>query len=499
MDFDRQETAKALGELQAKFPNPKGNNKMSIGGTSRQTMDSQMYNRLNMKRSKFQNVDYHNCHFENVAFTASSFHNVAYKNTLLLGNSFACCNFFDCVISENREIEYLGNNFSQSNFTNCIFKGFTLKNSGFLQTLFYNCKFHGTTFQSNTLEGSCFNKCTFADFHAGNTSIEFIELLNSEIKSAQFPFYQFAYIIGVAEYLKSSLDGISFIVNDEIVSQEDYLEQVGNLILFYMDKQEYFPACNLLIATNRVKDAQSVFLSGINQALETLDFRMIRHFCRLAKRHDLLDEVTVYRARKEIDNCLYSNEIPLERLNDFIVNAGEIRKILLSGKSDSVTYSFNIRTNIRRDDKSGIKYIDSLTKEINYTLSQKDWGQLGYQVAVSNHSPFEIIVDVICAVGAIATIAQVIWSIIDKNKEEKAANKLVIPDNYMLADIKLYAKYVDNRIERSKEQLYNLNKKYSQKMMNKYIDEITQQLKTDIAELYSKDIMIFKKSNTDNA
>ena len=33
--------------------------------------------------------------------------------------------------------------------------------------------------------------------------------------------------------------------------------------------------------------------------------------------------------------------------------------------------------------------------------------------------------------------------------------------------------------------------------MNQYIEQITQQLKTDIADLYNKDVMIFKKNNKD--
>lgn len=33
--------------------------------------------------------------------------------------------------------------------------------------------------------------------------------------------------------------------------------------------------------------------------------------------------------------------------------------------------------------------------------------------------------------------------------------------------------------------------------MNQYIEQITQQLKTDITDLYSKDVMIFKKNNAD--
>ncbi|MDE6707312.1 MAG: hypothetical protein K2K06_04655, partial [Oscillospiraceae bacterium] len=261
-------------------------------------------------------------------------------------------------------------------------------------------------------------------------------------------------------------------------------------------KQEYFPACNLLIAKNNVKDAQSVFLNGINLALRTLDFRMIRHFCRLAKQHDLLDEITIYRARKEIENCLFNDTIPPERINDFIVNAGEIRTILLSGKSDSITYNFNIRTNVQKTDKTGIRYIKSLSNAFNDALSQHDFGQLGFQVSISSHSPFEIIIDVICATGAIATIAQLVWSIVEKNHPDTSSDKIIIPDDYIPTDNELYVKYVDTRIELCKEQLLNIKSKYSERKINQYIEQITQQLKTDITELYSKDIMIFRKKNT---
>lgn len=500
MNINQQDLTKALKKLNEKYPDEKANNKKSIGGSAIQSIKNQKYEKLSMKRSRFQNLNYKLCTFKNDAFSASSFRNVVFENTKLIGSSFACCNFFDNQFSAIKKEEsiYIGNNFSQSNFTACNFRNVIFKSSGFLQSLFYNCKFNNVDFQSNTLEGSCFNSCLFEKVNAEHTNVEFIELLNTELKNVTFPFYQFAYIIGASDFLKDTIKEISFEVADKEVSYEEYICQIDNLILYYWDMQEYFPVCNLLIAQGKIEDAQSVFLSGLNLALEALDFRMIRHFCRLAKRHDLLDEVTVYRARKEIENCLFNDKIPPERINDFIVNAGEIRKILLSGKSDSVTYNFNIRTNIHKTDKAGVKYINSLSNELNDALSQYDFGQLGFQVAVSNHSPFEIVVDVICATGALATIAQLIWSIVEKNQHNTNSGKIIIPNEYVQADQMLYAKYIDNRIERCKEQLLNIKSKYSERKINQYIEEITQQLKTDLTELYIKDIMIFKKNNNEN-
>lgn len=498
MNLNQQDLIKALDELNKKYPDLQGNNKKSLGGSDVQNIVNQTYKKLSMKRSCFQNLNYSHCTFENDTFSAATFRNTVFEDTKLIGNSFACCNFFDSqftAITEKNSL-YIGNNFSQSNFTACAFRNVYLESSGFLQVLFYNCKFNSVIFQSNTLEGSCFNGCFLEKVNAGHTNVEFIELLNTKLKDITFPFYQFAYIIGASDFLKEAFSGLSFTVADKEVTYEEYTCQIDNLILYYWDKQEFFPICNLLIAKGRIDDAQSIFLNGINRALETLDFRMIRHFCRLAKRHDLLDEVTVRRARREIENYLFNDTIPLERINDFIINTGEITKILLSGKSDSVTYNFNIRTNVDKANLAGVKYVNTLSNELNDALSQYDLGQLGFQVAVSNHSPFEIIVDVICSAGALATIAQLIWSIVEKRQCSNTLDEKSILDGYIQADQALYVKYIDTRIERCKEQLLNIKSKYSERKINQYIEEITQQLKTDITELYSKDIMIFKKNNT---
>ncbi len=499
MNPSQQEIKKALEELNNNYPSSDMNNKMSTGGAVKQHITNHTYKKLSMKRSRFQNTIFKECTFDNVAFSASSYQNVTFKETKLLGSSFACCNFFNSLFANKKTDDnfYIGNNFSQSSFTACNFNKVKFISSGFLQSLFYNSKFKKVEFQSSTLEGSCFNGCCLEGLNAGHTNVEFIELLNTSLDNVTFPFYQFAYIIGASDFLKESSGKISFATGDKEVSCEEYIRQIDNLIYYYDDKQECFPVCNLLIAKGKMQEAQSVFLNGINQSLDTLDFRMIRHLCRLAKRHDLLDEVTIRRASKKIENYLYNDTVPPERINDYIVNAGEIRKTLLSGKSDSITYNFNIRTNICKKNKGGVAYVNSLSTELNDALSQYDFGQLGFQVAVSNHSPFEIMVDVICSAGALATIAQLIWSIVEKKQSGTNSGKQIVPDDYTPADNALYAKYVDDRIERCKEQLLNIKTKYSEKKMNQYIEQITQQLKTDITDLYSKDVMIFKKNNAD--
>ena len=61
----------------------------------------------------------------------------------------------------------------------------------------------------------------------------------------------------------------------------------------------------------------------------------------------------------------------------------------------------------------------------------------------------------------------------------------------------IVCKYIDERIERAKYEIKDLQNRYKGKKLNQYIDEVTQSLKTDMEDLYSKDIMFFKMNNKD--
>lgn len=94
MNPSSQLLQKALNELNEKYPDSNLNSKTSSGGAIRQTIANQVYKKISMKRSRFQNISYKDCVFDNVAFSASSYYNITFKQTKLSGNSFVCCNFF---------------------------------------------------------------------------------------------------------------------------------------------------------------------------------------------------------------------------------------------------------------------------------------------------------------------------------------------------------------------------------------------------------------------
>lgn len=493
MIFDRSEIEVALSELSKNYFDEKCNNNKRVDfPTEKGIIREITFERLSMKRSHFYNVNYDQCKFINVAFNGSCFDAVDFTETLVEGNSLACCEFTDVTFSGEKE--NVGNNYSQTNFINCHIEQTMFIGNGFFQSIFNHTFINNVIFRSCTLEGSRFINCKLNNVNIGNANIEFVDFFNTYLENVVFPFYQFAYIIGVADYLQSNAN-IILRCGETNVSLQDYASQIDKLILYYYDKTDYFPMCNLYIAKNDIQTATECLLTGINSSLQDLDFRMVRHYCRLARRHNLLNEFTNRRINNAIDSFLTQDSISPEKLNDCIIHVGEIHQILNSRTPNAVELNLRIRTNIEKDNTDGVNYVNSLSNKISSWLSDNTWGHEGFQVAVSNHSPFELIIDVVCASGAIATIADFIWKIITTYKSNDKSNPDGIDDAYYQVDPDLQAKYVNTRIELCKEQLRNLNQKNYNRKMNAYIEEITQQLKTDLAEFYDNDIIIFKKKN----
>ena len=485
--------ANALSALQEQYPDMRVNNNKSIGTTEQQELDNESYIRQSMKRSTITNIKFTQGKFIKNAFSDSYFQSVQFTHNILKGNGFVCCNFIDTNF-EGGEEAYIANNFSQSNFTRCFFENVIISESSLLQILFHSCTFSNVCIQSSTLEGTRFLGGSLKDVNLGQVNIEFVEFMDTSLSNITFPFYQFPYIIGIVDYMAETNANIYLCVNERNISLDEYRNQIDNLILYYESLLEYFPMCNLQIIRGMIGDAKNTLLNGINRALIAMDFRMIHHFCRLAQRHNLLDEVTINRILKAIEGKLTDSNIIPERLNDCIIHAGEIRKILLNERRNGITYNFHIKTNVQKNDNEGVIYINTLCNQLNDALSQNSYGQKGFEIAIANHSPFEIIIDVICAAGSVATIAQLIWSVVEHHKSHKSDVSATIA-GYAPMDTHLYQNYIDTRIDLCKEQLLNLKDKYSSKKLNRHIEEITQKLKTDINELYDKDIMIFKKEN----
>lgn len=493
MDYRQTDIERALAHLAQYFPDQKVNSNKSVCGTVDFPMaiSGVEYARTGMKQSKFNHVVYDSCKFENVALTGSQINSTKFLQTQLNGNSFACCEFFDVEIDGRTCTPFIANNFSLSNFEQCRFSNLQLVSSGMLGSMFHNCCFENVSFQSSTLEGTSFVNCSMAACDLSGVNVEFTRFAKGKFNAVCFPFYQFPYIIGAADYLNSEPPALILRAGEKQVSPSEYREQIDNLILYFMDKHEYFPICNLCITKNALHDAKQYLVDGITIALQHRDFRMIRYFCQLALHHNMMDEFTRQRIMQSVDGFLQSKEIaeiPDTQLNYYMTHIGNIRTLLQSGGADSITLNFTIETDVLRNDLEGVQYINALLGDLNETLAQAD-GQNGFQVMVTNYCPYEIVINVLSGVGSAASIISLVWAAIDAVKKHHTEKK------YTAIEREDYYRCVDMRVDNLCKELLRLQQECSKRRFSKHIKEVTQQLKTDLEELYSKDIMLFKVTN----
>ena len=496
MDYETQKKiSEAIDYLSLNYPDQRLNNNKHVGGSARdpEVISGVNYIRTGMKQSQFEHVIYDGCTFFNVALTGSQFRSVRFYNTILTGNSFACCDFYDIDIDGTKCNEYTANNLSLSSFELCSFMNLTFSSSGILGSYFHNCRLNNVKLRSCTLEGTTFANCHLSNCDLTAVNVEFSQFSKGLLDSVRFPFYQFPYVIGAANIISDPNSNVLVQAGEKIVSMEEYREHLQKLFFYFMDKGQHFPMCNLALAQNDVDAARQYLMDGVLSSLRRRDFRMIRHFCKLALHHDIIDEFTRQRILQEMDVFLQRKDIPDTQLNYFMTYIGTIRTLLYSASSNSAELHFKIATRTKRGDTKGIKYVNSLMADLNESLSQTI-GSTGYQLKVSSFSPFAIDLSVVLSdIGSIASIASLIWSIIAATNNKRTAEPSAIPQ----IDVAEYRGHVDDKIEKLKVDLLQMRQKYSEEEFNEHIGEIIQQLKTDLDELYEKDIMIFKVDNND--
>lgn len=487
MNMDKERITQSIETLNKKYPDSQANSFKSVGGDKEKPLvvTDESYSRKGMKQSKFHFVEFNSCIFDSTALTGSQFHHVCFKNTKIYGSSFACCDLYDTFFYGSKYPELCANNFSLSTFEGCSFFDMRFQNSGMLSSTFHNCVFKNVTFRSSTLEGTRFTKCKLTDCDISSVNVEFISIANSLLENVTFPFYQFPYVIGAANYIMMSDANIGLSTGEKTVALSEFRNALDDLIRFFADKHEYFPMCNLAIAKDDVLSAREFLKDGIREAMagHNRDFRMVRYFCQLALHHEIMDEQTRCLILDNLNEFLLQKDIPEQQLNYYMTYAGNIRTMLMKGGSESVTVHLEIRTNVDRKNVNGIEFVNKLVQDLNEALAQAE-DKIGFQVSISNYSPYEIIVEVLTNAGSVASIAGLVWQTVEasnKRKQKKAQIE--------------FRNMIGTRIDDAQNELLRLQSVYSKHKFSKHITEIMQQLKTDVDDLYSSNVKVFKVTN----
>ncbi len=486
MMYERYNIKEAIEYLSLNYNDSNVNNNVTHISTTTETI-SQDFKCASMKQSYYKNINFVKSNFENVAFTGTSFENVKFDDVIMTGNSFANCSFL-MVNIDGKCKEFVANNFSQSNFELCKLKSLKLFRSGSINTLFHSCDLDDVQLKSCTFEGAKFKNCTLRNCNFGNVNIDYSIFMDNTYNNVIFPFYQFAYIIGMVKILQNNEDKVFLQVGQKKVDLNEYKNQIKRLILYYLDKNEYFPICNLCIANGDIEAAGNYLIDGVNKFIITRNFRMISNLCFLASYHGIMNEKLRYKINRAMDEFIQGEGIPETQLNYYLMYMGKIRTILEKGSSETLTLNYTIKTNTCKADPEGVEFINDLINKLNKNLSNSNDIE-GFKVTISNYSPFEIIVGVITIVGGVVTVSKILFDVVSKYKDKKKENDIA---NIALENGKLY---LQERIDRMQKELLLARKQFTKDKLDDRIVAVTQSFQTEIEEFYSKQFMYFKVDN----
>ena len=366
------------------------------------------FTRKDLKKINVKDTIFNNCSFEAAAGTGSKFSNAKFSKCNFTGSNFQDCYFNKCKFNNKSMIE--GANFSNGVFVECVFENMTIRRSTFFDCRFENCKFDSCEIYSDTTESSVLYNCRINNTNLAHLNIEYIQVKNVRLNNVTLPPYQVAYIIGAPKTLLNSSDNIDIYTDNGTISYEEYSKLYEDLCRYYLKQNEYFPVANLLIALNNYDEAYEYIKLGIEKNCDYFDFRMLKHFCRLACFSEVFNSHQLNCLYNLITQLSYTSSWDLNTLHSYMLHIGAIREILLnSSNDDKQCVEVLIKTNIDKDD---LTLINELYNDINGIIRDKCSAQHIDFIELRHNSPYELLVTCIDSLPAILTFLSALYGIL---------------------------------------------------------------------------------------
>ena len=455
------------------------------------------------KRNLYRNIIIENSEIARNAFCGTFFDHVTFDNCNIIGNSFVSSNFNAFKLSSSQLKTFSANNLSNGNFYDCCFENIHFLSSSLINCIIVNAELNNCIIQSCTMEGSIFNKCKLTNVNMSSTNLDYMILKNTILNNVTFPFYQFAYVIGIKNYLNEINANISFKANEKQITISEYRNCIDDLIYYYYGLGECFPAANLLILLEKIDDAKKLIILGVNKALKKFDYRLVKHFYYLCAYNDLLSYDLVNSIKQELDEHLINlKNDNSSYINEALKQTAEITTLLGNRNLNKTSLYLEIQTNIDRNDLEAQQKINDLINDCKYIIDNESFKNEGHTLTEISYCPIGIMMTILGDVGNLITIGTALQQFITyvkikkgKNSREIAKNICKSYSNLDKVDMETKMKLAKAKIENSMLELKSYKGKKSGQEYNDFITGITQKIIDDLDETIDKDLLVFKINN----
>lgn len=346
---------------------------------------SQDFTQKDLKRVNIKKCQFINSNFKAAAGTGSKFTKVKFKDCNFSGANFQYCYFDECSFEKNTLIK--GANFSHSIFVGCNFNLITIMRSTLFDCYFENCTFESSVIKSNTLENSTMHNCTIINIDLAHINLEYMRFDKMHMENVKLPPYQIPYIIGAPTYIKNTNDKVTIFTDNNDLELAEYCNLFDELAMYFYSQNEYFPLANIYISLNKNEKAFECIQMGIKNACDYLDFRLVKHFCKLACSNPKFTHSQLKELYDVITNLSYESNWDVNALHSYLLNVGEVKEILLNNSLHKHRVEFVIKTDI---DKEDLITVNKLYNEINNIIRENCSESHIDTIELRHNSPYEL-------------------------------------------------------------------------------------------------------------
>lgn len=365
------------------------------------------YSRKSLKRINADNCRFINSIFRAAAAVGAKFSNVQFSQCDFSGSNFQYC-YFDNVHFNDGSVA-VGANFSHSIFIECYFDLVNIRECTFFDCQFQNCTFLNSSIISITLENSTFYYCTIDNIDLSHLNLEFTQIIGLVMDQVTLPPYQLPYVIGAPTYLLSTNDNIFIYTDKGNLTVKEYNNLLENLIRYYYSQNEFFPLANIMIGLSRFNEALEFIQRGIRESFDYFDFRMVKHYCKLAISCNAFSHNRLKFLYDLITNLSFKKEMGTKELHSYLINIGEIRELLLNSSKENQRVEFIIKTDIDKDDILGI---NELYNRINCMINDCCSKEHIDSIELRHNSPYELLITCIDTLPSILTLIPTIYGLL---------------------------------------------------------------------------------------
>lgn len=211
----------------------------------------------------------------------------------------------------------------------------------------------------------------------------------------------------------------------------------------------------------------------MRKASSEKDFRMLKHFCKLAVLSGWCDRKkikTLYSFIYDIKN--FEPMISYQRHN-YYLHLGDFRKILLFNTNTSPTLNVRLQTNILPEETENIALLIENLNQLITVIGKRD---VISSVELHHESPYEVILFIVGGLILLKCISENIHVMCEpvKDIQEIIINDQQIKINkFLIKENEQRAKDAEEIVKKGKEQLsvHNIEVKVNSYITNYYIQE----------------------------